>query len=95
MMLPPALLRLRIRGPHSAWPTLWLPLFLLWPLLLVVFVLLSPFVLGGLLVLCAVAQLSVANALQLFTRTYALVCAMRGTHVDVVSRDARVLLTLY
>src|SRR5262249_14969635 len=38
MTFPPTLLRLRVRTPEHAWPTLWLPLFLLWAILLLLLV---------------------------------------------------------
>jgi hypothetical protein len=33
MTLPPLLLRLSVHTREHAWPTLWLPSFLVWPLL--------------------------------------------------------------
>ena len=92
MMLPPALLRLRLRSPRASWPTLWLPLFLLWPLLFVLFALIASF---GVVALCVAAQLSVARAFELCSSTYRLVCATRGTHVDVTGPRSHVLITIY
>jgi len=90
MTLPPALLRLRV--PARAWPTLWLPLFLLWPLLFLIFALAAS---CGVLVLCVALQVSLARAAQLVLSVYALLCATRGTHVDVVGARSRLLITVY
>ena len=92
MMIPPALVRLRLRGPSRAWPTLWLPLFLLWPLLLVLFLLVA---VCGVLALCIAAQVSVARAIELFVSAYRVLCATRGTHVDVVGERAQILIAVY
>ena len=92
MMLPPALMRLRVRSPRARWPTLWLPLFLLWPLLLLAFALLASF---GVLALCIALQLSFARAFELCSSTYRLLCATRGTHVDVSGPERDLLISLY
>jgi hypothetical protein len=90
MTLPPALLCLRI--PHRPWPPLWLPLFLLWPLLLLFFALAAS---CGVLVLCVALQISIARSAQLVLSVYALLCAVRGTRVDVVGAQSRLLIAIY
>jgi hypothetical protein len=92
MMLPPALLRMQISGSHSSWPRLWLPLFVLWPLFWVLFAFASACVV---LALWLSAQTSVARALEMCTQAYALLCAVRGTHVDVVGARSRILIRVY
>lgn len=68
------------------------PLFLLWPVLLLLFALAAS---CGVLVLCVALQLSLARAFQLVTSAYALLCATRGTHVDVVGARSSLLITVY
>jgi len=90
MTLPPALMRLQV--VHRSWPSLWLPLFLLWPLLLLFFALAAS---CGVLVLCIALQISITRAVQLVLSVYALLCATRGTQVDVVGARSRLLIAVY
>ena len=92
MSLPPALMRLRVRAPGRAWPSVWLPIFVLWPVLLLAFVLAAS---CGVLMLCVALQLSLARAFELVASAYALLCATRGTHVDVVGARSSLLITVY
>ena len=92
MKLPPAWLRLQISGPRSAWPGLWLPLFLLWPLLWLLFALGCACVVP---LLCVSARISAARALEVCTGAYALLCAARGAHVDVIGPRSQVLVRVY
>jgi hypothetical protein len=104
MTFLPAFLRLRVQR----WPTLWLPLFLLWPLVLVMFV-----------VLCAVvfaldqrstprhssihgrrcaAAASIHGRRSVFAclvGVWRLLCATRGTSVDVDVANSRLCISLY
>jgi len=86
MTFPPLLLRLRVRTPDHAWPTLWLPLFLVWPLL---FVLLVPLALVVVLVAIAFGPWHTARAFELVGALFAAVCGLRGLHIDVVDRRGR------
>lgn len=90
-MIPPALLRLRWRGSSGGWPTLWLPLFLLWPLLSIVLALAAI----GVLLLAIAAQVSLARAGELFASAYRVLCALRGTRVDVVAARSEVFISVY
>jgi hypothetical protein len=80
MTLPPLLLRVRLVAPHHRWPTLWLPVFLLWPL---VFVLVLALALPALLLSCIIAPRSIGAVLAVVFAAYALLCALRGTLIDV------------
>lgn len=80
MIIPPLLLRVRLVAPRHRWPTLWLPLFLLWPLLLPLVLLLA---VPALLLLCVVAPRSIGAWLSVVFAAYALLCATRGTSIDV------------
>jgi hypothetical protein len=92
MTFPPCLLRLRLRTPEHAWPTLWLPLFLVWPLL---FLLLVPLALVVLLVEIVLDRDQNMRPFQLLSALFAVVCGLRGTLVDVRDRDTRVLISFH
>jgi hypothetical protein len=82
MKRPPMLMHVRIQGEERGFG-LWLPLFMLLPLALVVFIILSPLILVSVLVLWPSgwgkrALLFSSGALEIF-------CAMRGLMVDVRS----------
>jgi hypothetical protein len=80
ILLPPALLKLKFQGL----PGLWLPIFLLWPL--------------GLLLLIPLAILipfSPGKSLGVAASLYALICALRGTQVDFRGARTRVLLSVH
>jgi hypothetical protein len=92
MTFPPSLLRLRVRTPEHRWPTLWLPLFLVWPLLSL---LLVPLALVVLLVAAALDLRQTVRPFGLLGALFAVVCGLRGLHVDVAARDAQVLISLH
>ncbi|MBN2099186.1 MAG: hypothetical protein JW753_06280 [Dehalococcoidia bacterium] len=82
MKRPPMLMYMRIQGEKGG-VGLWLPLFLLLPLALVVFIILSPLILVGAIVLWPSgwgkrAFLALRAALEIFW-------SMRGLSVDVHS----------
>jgi hypothetical protein len=91
-MIPPAILKLRLTNRDRGWPTLWLPLFLLWPLLLVVFVLGTT---AAVVLLALSGQGSGPNAFRACIGVYRVLCATRGTHLDVVGPNAHVLIAVY
>jgi hypothetical protein len=84
-MWPPLLLRCQF-GRYSGFP-LFFPLFLLWPLPLLVLPLLIA-ALGALWALLGAAELR--RWLKLFRGLYLLLCATRGTHVDARGPMGRV-----
>ncbi len=74
-MIPPILMRIRIRRIG-----LWLPVFLVWPILLVLWLLLLPFVLVWAV---ATGRLRRGWLMVLAPVVYRVICAMRGFQVDV------------
>jgi hypothetical protein len=89
--LPPWFVRLRIAPSRGFLPTLLLPVFLLWPLL---FALLAPLFLFGLLVLLVIDARSLPRWCSLCSGVYRLVCETRGIHVDVRGPHAHVLVSV-
>jgi hypothetical protein len=92
MTFPPLLLRLRVQTPEHAWPTLWLPLFLVWPLLFLLFVLLALVVLMVAIVRDA---RQTSRAFELAGTPFAVVCGLRGLHVEVVDRRGGALISFH
>jgi ABC-type spermidine/putrescine transport system permease subunit I len=83
----PSMLRLRV--PRL--PTLWLPLFLLWPLVLLLFVLL--FVAG--FALESRSQRRRSSVFECLAGVWQLLCATRGTTIDVEAATTRVCVSIY
>jgi hypothetical protein len=92
MTFPPLLLRLRLHTPEHAWPTLWLPLFLVWPLVLL---LLVPPALVVLLVAIVLDPRQTPRVFELVGALFAVVCGLRGLHIDVVGRRGQVLISFH
>ena len=77
---PPLIMRIRVQNPEHKFG-LWLPLFLLIPLVLIVLIILSPLLLIGFLALCCMGWGKLALHLPVaICRVY---CAARGLRVDV------------
>ena len=91
MSLPPLLMRVRLTAPRHRFPTLWLPLFLVWPLVFALALLLA---LPCLLFLCVVAPRSIGAAFAVLGAAYALVCSLRGTLIDVAGGPSAVFITV-
>jgi hypothetical protein len=87
MILPPMLARLRI-GSVS----IWLPLFLLWPLVLLLAV---PLFVVGMLVLPFLRGPAPLEAVRFCGGLYAVLCGLRGTSVSVDAPTAHFAFTLY
>ena len=78
------------RVQRNGWPALWLPLFLLWPVLLAAFCLALP--------LCLLLALPASRhaALSALVTSYELLCALHGTEIQIdASRDEAWRIALY
>jgi len=91
LRIPPLLLRVRLVEPRHRWPTLWLPLLLLWPLLFGLALVLG---LPCLVLLCVLAPRSPGAVLSVLGAAYTLVCEMRGTLIDVDGGAAKVFVAI-
>ena len=86
MMFPPSILGLRIaRRAGQRHVGLWIPLFLLWP-----FVLLALVVAVPLLLVAALFWPGARLLLRCLPGLAGVACALRGLKVDVTDRDHRV-----
>ena len=91
MKRPPMLMHLRFQGEYRGFG-LWLPLFLLLPLALVVFIILSPLILIAVLALWPSgwgkrAVLTLKASCEIFW-------SMRGLKVDIQSRNQYVYISV-
>jgi hypothetical protein len=91
MRFPPLLLRLRMSSPERPWPTLWLPLFLVWLLL----ILLVPLALVALLVAIALYPQYAGRAFALVRALFAIILGLRGLHIDVVGKHGQLLISFH
>ena len=83
MNCPPMLMHVKVKNEKSDFG-IWLPLFLLFPLALVILLILSPLILIGVLVLCALGQGRwVWWGLRCFKFAIVSSWALRGLKVDV------------
>jgi hypothetical protein len=64
-----------VRVKCTGWPALWLPLFVLWPLIFAVFCLLLP--------VCLVLPGRARSALGALRASYDVLCAIHGAEVEV------------
>ena len=90
MIWPPSLLRIRIRNNNIRF-SLWLPLFLIWPLVLLAMVILSPII-----ILCAVLlwPLGLSKPLLLTGPVlFRLFRSMRGLEIAVEKSSDQVLIS--
>ncbi|HLI68029.1 MAG TPA: hypothetical protein VKU90_16820 [Caulobacteraceae bacterium] len=82
----PMLAQVRVKTPeHDI--RLWLPLFLVWLLLLILAVLLSPII----LIACLIARL---NPFTTVWGVVGVIAALGGTHIEVKAPDANVLVRI-
>lgn len=94
MALPPMVIDVRVFKPDSSSTRVWLPFFLVWPLLLViaVFALLMTMLVDFAL---AVVGVRYHCYTELLLRVLALLPETRGTEARVRSRDGFVDVTIY
>ena len=91
MNRPPAWIKIKIQAERGGF-RLWLPLFLLLPLALVIFIILSP------LILIAVIILWPSGwgrwALSVLRAAYNVFCSLRGLKVDIQGRSETVYISI-
>lgn len=68
------LLPMALRMKRGRWPAIWLPLILLWPLIIAVFCLALP--------LCVFVPAPRRSAFALLVASYRMLCALHGTDVE-------------
>ena len=91
MILPPSLLRIRIRNKNTRFSS-WLPLFLIWPLILLAKVILSLLVL-----ICAVLLWPVGMGKSILLTgplLFRLFCSIKGLEIVVEKSSEQVLISI-
>lgn len=63
------------RVRHNGWPTLWLPLILLWPLIIALFALALP--------ICLFVPAPRRAVFATLVTSYQVLCALHGTQVEI------------
>lgn len=89
--LPPSFVRVRVSSRPEAGPGIWVPVFLLWPLWLVV---LGLFCLTLLVLSAATGGRAYRAALAATRELHRLFCGLRGTECEVQSARGRVSVSL-
>lgn len=91
-MIPPSIMRIRVRekGKHNI--SLWLPLFLLWPIIIVFTAILLPFLIIAAIVFWNKYGKQILKSIPVF---YSLICAMRGTLINVDSGAQKVYIGIW
>jgi hypothetical protein len=87
----PCIARVRIASPESAWPTVWLPVFLLWPLVLLALPLawLAMFVWASRRHTAEVPRVG-----PFIVGCFVFLCELRGTRLDVSSPQSQVFIAI-
>ena len=94
MKWPPMLMHVKIKNQKTDFG-FWLPLFLLLPLALVIFIILSPLVLIGILVLCAIGQGRwVVWGFRCLKAAVLSLCSLRGLKVDIQNGNETVFISV-
>lgn len=75
-MIPPMVMWIKVQ-----WFGIWLPLFLLWPIVLVLLLLVLPFVFIGMLLAGRAARFWVA--IRVLLAGYQMICSVRGLRIDI------------
>ncbi|MFQ5808629.1 MAG: hypothetical protein ACE5JM_03330 [Armatimonadota bacterium] len=92
MMWPPSVMRLRVVDEGRRKIRIWLPLFLFWPILLLLAIALLPIVL--LIALICGGPRGVGRALLGAWYLYAAVCHLRGLNIEVSGEGDEVLVSV-
>ncbi len=86
MRVPPSIVRLRFERPGFRLP-LWLPVFLLWPIVLLVAI---PVVLVVVIAALILEPRYVGRNLRFLATMYETTCAMRGTLIDIEGKTPEI-----
>ena len=87
MKLPPALARL-----DCGVRRFWLPFFLVWPLMLLLFAITC---FAGVIAVALMQKSTFQGLGRFLSGLYEMICASRGTQIDVDASDRRISLTLH
>ncbi len=92
MKLPPWFIRIRVQPAHFWLPPVWIPVFLVWP---IVAILIFPVFVISLIGVFFWEAKSVPGVIQTFSGLYRILCETRGTRVDVEAEGAHLLIAIH
>ncbi|MFC2069718.1 hypothetical protein ACFLTB_00875 [Chloroflexota bacterium] len=90
MNRPPYLMRVRIMNPEKKF-NLWLPLFLIFPFVALILLILFPLMLIAAIILLAFGW---GRMLLVIPAAVACICALRGLEVEVEQKHEKVLISV-
>ena len=79
-MIPPMVMWIKIQ-----WFGMWVPLFLLWPIVLVLLLIALPFVFLGMLIAGRISRFW--QVIRLVLAAYGMVSSLRGLRIDIHRED--------
>ncbi len=80
-MIPPMVMWFKVQ-----WFGMWIPLFLLWPIVLVLLVLLLPLVFLGMAIAGRLSKFWVV--LRIILASYSMICSMRGLQIEIQKENS-------
>jgi hypothetical protein len=83
MNRPPCIMHVKIKNRDTKFG-LWLPLFLIYPVIAVILIALAPLALLAALI---VLPLGYARTVLCAPALFSVICAMRGLEVDIINND--------
>jgi len=93
MIWPPSVLRIRVVKGERKPLRLWIPLFVIWPLVLLLAVVLMPLVLLGAVLIRGGGF--ARKLLLAVPRSYVVPCSSRGLQVQVVEKNEQVYVSVH
>ncbi len=75
-MIPPMVMWFKVQ-----WFGIWIPLFLIWPIVLVLLLLLIPLVFLGMTIAGRISRFWVV--LRITLAAYSMICSLRGLRIDI------------
>jgi len=94
MMGPPLVLRIRLSEKGGRGIRMWIPLFLIYPVLFIFTVLLAPVVFFAAAILAIAGLGTQSRMLLMLPRLVELMCALRGLTIDVRDNEDQVYISL-
>jgi len=80
-VIPPMVMWFKVQ-----WFGMWIPLFLLWPIVLVLLVLLLPLVFLGMAIAGRLSKFWVV--LRIILASYSMICSMRGLQIEIQKENS-------
>ncbi len=80
-MIPPMVMWFKVQ-----WFGMWIPLFLLWPIVLVLLVLLLPLAFLGMAIAGRLSKFWVV--LRIILASYSMICSMRGLQIEIQKENS-------